>query len=309
MTTDPDGFMKSGLHVTHHASAAALLERARDTLEVAEAENGLLLGILAAPPPVVERGDAALWMSVDAGPACEGVALRTPPHNLLLSRTSPAPLEALVHELAARATREEIALPGVSGPRETAHTFADSWARATGATSATTMRQGLYELTRVIMPLALPPGALRVARPDEADQLAEWMTGFARDAQLPLSEHATLRRSVAARIAAGALFVWDDAGEARSMAALQGRTRRGIRVSMVYTPVELRGRGYATACVAAVSALALASGRRFCTLYTDLTNPTSNAIYQRVGYRLIGESAMIAFASAASAPCRANTEA
>jgi predicted GNAT family acetyltransferase len=79
------------------------------------------------------------------------------------------------------------------------------------------------------------------------------------------------------------------------MTSLQGATRHGIRVSFVYTPPELRGRGYASACVAAVSGRALASGKSFCTLYTDLANPTSNSIYQRVGYRRIGEAAMIAF--------------
>lgn len=82
------------------------------------------------------------------------------------------------------------------------------------------------------------------------------------------------------------------------VASLQGATRHGIRVGFVYTPPGLRGRGYASACVAAVSERALASGKRFCTLYTDLANPTSNAIYQRLGYRRIGESVMIAFGPA-----------
>ena len=77
--------------------------------------------------------------------------------------------------------------------------------------------------------------------------------------------------------------------------------RRGVRVSMVYTPAEMRGHGYASACVAAVRERALASGRSFCRLYTDLTNPTSNAISQRIGNRLIGESTMIAFSSAGDA--------
>ena len=36
-------------------------------------------------------------------------------------------------------------------------------------------------------------------------------------------------------------------------------------------------------------------GRRFCFLYTDLANPTSNAIYERIGYVRICDSAEIAF--------------
>jgi predicted GNAT family acetyltransferase len=69
------------------------------------------------------------------------------------------------------------------------------------------------------------------------------------------------------------------------MAAHTGPTPNGVRVGAVYTPPELRGRGYASACTAAVTQRLLADGRRFCFLFTDLSNPTSNSIYQKIGYR------------------------
>lgn len=52
----------------------------------------------------------------------------------------------------------------------------------------------------------------------------------------------------------------------------------------MYTPPEARGRGYATSLTAAASADQLERGRRFCFLFTDLANPTSNAICQSIGY-------------------------
>ena len=61
------------------------------------------------------------------------------------------------------------------------------------------------------------------------------------------------------------------------------------RVQLVFTPPELRGHGFASACVAVVTARELAAGRTPM-LYTDLTNPTSNAIYQRIGYRWVTEA-------------------
>ena len=134
-----------------------------------------------------------------------------------------------------------------------------------------------------------------MARVDDAELVASWMAGFAVDARLPAHEHEPLRNSAAARVARGGVFMWEHDGAPVSVAMLQGATRHGIRVSFVYTPPELRGRGYASTCVAAVSERALASGKRFCTLYTDLANPTSNAIYQRVGYRRLGESVLFAF--------------
>lgn len=157
------------------------------------------------------------------------------------------------------------------------------------------MQQGLYDLTRVVPPDPLTPGALRVAGADDVDLVATWFGGAALDMRLPSHEHEALRKSAAGRVAGGGLFVWEHGGVPVSMASLQGATRHGIRVSFVYTPPDLRGRGYASACVAAVSERALAAGKRFCTLYTDLANPTSNAIYQRVGYKRIGDAVMIAF--------------
>jgi predicted GNAT family acetyltransferase len=66
----------------------------------------------------------------------------------------------------------------------------------------------------------------------------------------------------------------------------------------VYTPPEWRGKGYASACVAALSQLCLDSGYQFCMLYTDLANPTSNSIYQKIGYQPIGESREYRFGDA-----------
>jgi hypothetical protein len=78
-----------------------------------------------------------------------------------------------------------------------------------------------------------------------------------------------------------------------TIAALARSTRRGVTVNAVYTPPEQRGRGHASALVAALSEEGLRRGKEFCVLYTDLANPTSNAIYQRIGYRPIARSKML----------------
>ena len=71
---------------------------------------------------------------------------------------------------------------------------------------------------------------------------------------------------------------------------MNGPTPNGIRVGYVYTPPGQRGRGYASALVAHVSQAQLDAGKRLCFLYTDMTNPTSNYIYQKLGYRRVAES-------------------
>jgi predicted GNAT family acetyltransferase len=85
------------------------------------------------------------------------------------------------------------------------------------------------------------------------------------------------------RIRAGSLFLWEHE-QPVSMAGWAGRTERGVRVNFVYTPPEHRYNGYATACVAALTRRLLHEGQTFCCLFADLSNPTANAIYQRIGY-------------------------
>jgi predicted GNAT family acetyltransferase len=93
----------------------------------------------------------------------------------------------------------------------------------------------------------------------------------------------------------GGFELWEDGGEVVSLSGWGGPTPNGIRIGPVYTPPELRGRGYATSLVAELSQALLDAGRRFCFLYTDLANPTSNAIYERIGYVRVCEAAMVAF--------------
>ena len=83
-----------------------------------------------------------------------------------------------------------------------------------------------------------------------------------------------------------------------SLAGFGGPTPNGIRIGPVYTPPDLRGRGYGTAVTAEVSRLLLDRGHRFCFLYTDLANPTSNAIYMRIGYEPVCDSREVAFVPA-----------
>jgi len=80
-----------------------------------------------------------------------------------------------------------------------------------------------------------------------------------------------------------------------SMASFGGVTPNGVRIGPVYTPPELRGRGYASALVAGTSQQLLDGGKRFCFLFTDLANPTSNGVYQRLGYRPVEDRVVMEF--------------
>jgi predicted GNAT family acetyltransferase len=79
------------------------------------------------------------------------------------------------------------------------------------------------------------------------------------------------------------------------MAATTRDSGTGCAINTVYTPPRFRRSGYATAVVAALSGRLLEAGRRFCCLYTDTANPTSNSVYAKIGYRPIRDDVQIAF--------------
>jgi uncharacterized protein len=134
----------------------------------------------------------------------------------------------------------------------------------------------------VVPPARPAPGRLRVAEPEDRALLEQWIHAFSIEAGMPTHR---IERLAGDWIRARVIFLWEDDAEPCSMAGWVARTPNGVRVGYVYTPPEVRGRGYASAAVAEVSQRALDDGRHFCFLYTDLANPTSNAIYQRIGYR------------------------
>jgi predicted GNAT family acetyltransferase len=99
---------------------------------------------------------------------------------------------------------------------------------------------------------------------------------------------------VQVRITDQTFFLWEDSKPV-ALAGITRPTPEGMGVGPVYTPPERRGRGYATSLVAQISQQLLASGRQFCTLFTDLANPTSNSIYQKIGYRPVGDYTVYRF--------------
>jgi predicted GNAT family acetyltransferase len=176
--------------------------------------------------------------------------------------------------------------------------FVAAWTSARGLDAELAVRQGIYEAREVLRAPA-SPGAARPATPDDRDLVVGWMRSFAREA-LPHEQETDrqirlIEARLEARDAAG-LWLWEDGGAPVSMSGYGGETPSGIRVGPVYTPPEHRGRGYATSLVAEQSRWLLSTGRRFCFLYTDLDNATSNALYRRIGYRMIAESGEVRFA-------------
>ena len=249
-------------------------------LEAREAEHNLIFGISAyVRDQPTAFGDRPPWFAaVLTGGRVVAAAMRTPPHNLILSEIDdPTAIDLLV------ADRLDDDLPGVLGPVEHSRTFAQRWAAATGQGWRPRISERIFRLREVIMPPPVP-GGLRAATPDDRSLIVDWIHAFMVEAMGEVDADEVARTSDRWIEARGrTLYLWDD-GDTVSLCGVGGTTPHGIRIGPVYTPPGARRKGYASRLVAEASQLQLDAGRRFCFLFTDLANRTSNHIYQSIGY-------------------------
>lgn len=279
--------------------------RLTDDVEVYAARAGSLL---AAEPvvnnvalTVIEEARAGRYAEAvfawveDPGGAVVGAASHTPPFRLLLPIMPGAAVDALCDRLLEVGHRA----PGVSGPVEQTGRFADRWSAASGVRVRLKTAERLYRLDRLTPPTGVP-GQLRRAGSADLTLVADWITGFSRDAGLdpPLDAQLDASRGVGD----GQVSLWEVGGRVVSMAAHSYPVAGVVRIRMVFTPPELRGRGYAGAAVAELSRRLLHAGNRECMLYTDLANPTSNSVYQRIGFRPVLDAQELTFEQIPVAP-------
>jgi predicted GNAT family acetyltransferase len=284
---------------SEHKEAESFLAKARPALERQECVHGLMLGVclrLVREPNAYGSQPYLATVESDAGLLV--AAVMTPPYKLQIYSEDDREMTGL--GLVADALwRGKWPVPGVMAREVTAEEFASIWRHRTGVSTRTGMRQGIYELRQVIHP-QYPSGEFRQADPGDMELVRQWASGFHDDIFGKEHPERTIKSGEEA-VKNGHLFLWVD-GEPKSMAGRTRPTPHGEAISFVYTPPSQRRKGYATAVVAQLSQKILDYGRQFCTLYTDLGNPTSNRIYQRIGYQQIADVVDIHFESTNNDP-------
>jgi RimJ/RimL family protein N-acetyltransferase len=245
------------------------VEHHRPALERDEVRHNVILSILDRlaldPPPNLRR-----W-SLGASGAC---AAQSPGYPVVLGELTQAQCRALAEE-----TRD-LDYPGVVGPEQTAPWFAE---RATEL--GLTFLEPIPQQIQVLREKPNYPGAAghaRVISPPDIERFADWTTAFMREA---VPHDPPPGRERLAQIAAeGRHQFWIVDGEPAAMAGIVRRTRHVAAIAGVYTPLSLRGRGYAGSVTAAVVQRIFAEGKTAACLYTDLRNPASNRCYAKIGF-------------------------
>jgi GNAT superfamily N-acetyltransferase len=284
--------------------AAGFLAAAGDYLRSERARNTVLLTVTEqfrvnpgryAPSHDASRGVAAAplfgWWTAPGGEVA-GAFLHTPPHPLLLTAVATRAAEELA------ATLDGRPLAAVNGYAEAAEAFAARWCEATGQPAAVHRRMRLYRLDELAWPDPAPDGAPRDGTDADVPLLNDWFAAFGREVAEEDDEE-EVAAAVRDKLSHGGVLVWEAGGAPVSIACVTRQVVGMIRIGPVYTPPECRGHGYASAVTAAVSKRALDAGADEVLLYTDLANPVSNSIYQRIGYRPVEDRAVLLLPSGA----------
>ncbi|TDP89080.1 GNAT family N-acetyltransferase [Labedaea rhizosphaerae] len=247
----------------------------------------VLSGLLTEPDPTAKP---PLLVTFEDNGTTVGAAFCTPPWPISVSGmpdVAAPELVALVRELGFPVT-------GVTGPLEATEQVSKEWQVVTGAEVSLGFKLRLYRLDELTPPEVA--GTARVATDDDIPLLARWRLAFGQDTgHMPEEDHADIvRRSMAL---GNGTVLWEVDGTAVSYASATKPVEGMSRIGPVYTPVEHRGHGYGSAVTAAVTQWALDRGAEHVVLFTDLANPTSNSIYQRIGFRPHSDAADYRFKS------------
>ena len=280
------------LKVIQYEQASEFLEKCGDLLMQHEAENNLIIGLanrLKHNPSAYSS--TPFFATVEEENKIILAALMTPPHNILLSNFTDEAINGL-QGLSDYLWQSGIFVNGVNSVKKIAKQFSSLWADRATLTSKIKMEEMIYRLDRVIAP-QIPEGIFRKANKADFQLLSNWMPAFHMEAlnePLPPEEINHLKE----RIHSQSVYVWVTK-EIVSVAMKTRETPNGATIGFVYTPTELRGKGYAKAVVASLSQHLLDNGFQFCALYTNLANITSNFIYQKIGFVPIIEAVDIRF--------------
>lgn len=275
-------------HVRPVTDASAAIERAADLVDANPVAYSVFSTVAASLVQEPTRFTDPRWWAVEdpsGQPAL--IAMQTPPHPLHLPQHVPGAAAALAGHLLATGAR----VSGVNGPRAAVEEFVDRYLPAARVRVRGREGIGVYDLpVRAHLPWPVE-GGMRIADESDVALVASWVSAFMLETGDGLNDpEATARR----QIGIGKVSLWVVDGRAVAMCWASDAFGGVVRVSGVYTPRSERGHGYASAVVAATSRREQDAGH-ICMLYTQLANPTSNKIYQALGYRYLGDDLRLTF--------------
>ena len=269
------------MEIKNPKDAYSFLKICQKALEENEVNSNLILGISNVLAKNKEAyGKENAFYSIAYNNEISLIGLMTPQKNLLLYEyrdLNNDVMELFTNNLYSRYSN----IPGVTGEADVVKSFIEKWTKLTNCNYRIERNLRIYKLTAV-KNYSKPNGIFRSAGKGDVEIIMRFISEFFDEIKEP-ENNERVREIIEEGMENKEIFVWED-NSIVSLARKHRPTKHGMAVSCVYTLVEYRSKGYATAVVAELSRNILDSGKSFCTLFTDLSNPTSNSIYQKIGY-------------------------
>lgn len=268
--------------INEYKSPHSFLEYNEQFLEKRELENNLILGICNGFVNKAEVQDGCVFINAVEGNNVKAVSIKTAAKAIIAGETNN---NIYIKELADYYLENNIDLKGVFGEDFYVNEFSNFY----GKQPHVDMTLIVHQLTTVNK-LPAAAGKFEMADSNDVDLVAGWSLTF-EDEKNPAVRNSKeqVLKTTQAKIALGNIFKWTDKGNTVCIAAINRKTKNAGIIGLVYTPDEYRGNGYATSHVQKLSEYILQNGFKYCGLFTDKANPTSNSIYKKIGYKPITE--------------------
>lgn len=278
----------NNIKIIKHYSIENFLLMNEEILLIRESFYNLMLGLAYGLRDKKIESSDPLYYSIEVNGKVAGCALRSNHDKpFIVTEISNELIDLLIKDLISN----NIELAAIVGPEEPTTYFKDQWTNIKDLDFKLNIHLGVYECSQIIFPKLLTGELVEAALVDEV-LVKKYLIGFWQDCfpnQVLVNEN--IEKLMSQLLKNKSLFFLKNTNnEIVSMAANSRSTLNSGTISLVYTPPEQRGFGYGSTVVALVSERIMKNGKKFTNLFTDLTNPTSNSIYQKIGYVKIGQN-------------------
>lgn len=273
------------MEVRRYLSAAEFLDATKDFRSLDPVRTGLITSIATSVANGSRTYEDYFWWSASQDNRVVGLAIRTVPYGYVFSPMGADASEALFSFISVEDSRAY----EFAGPKD----VIEFLVQISGKAVTESEGELIYECKNLIP--AIPIGEIRAASESNFDLIFNWMKALMTTTGLRSYD---LESVVRTALSAGRYYLLISQGMPVCMGGHSDiQTFEGFsigRVGPIYTPDEFRKKGYASALTSEITKTLISRGA-LPTLYTQAANPTSNKIYQEIGYTLVDENRRVVF--------------
>lgn len=211
-------------------------------------------------------------------------------NSLKIYAVSQGNIEEAAVSLADYLNKNHIILSNIIAKNDICQSFMEQYKKNINCTFVEKLGMNIMEL-RMVNEIKPAEGKYRLALPEEAKLVAQWMIEFQMEALASEMDYEAALQKANTLIEKSKIYFYENTEKkVVSMAVVARKLAHGVTITYIFTPEENRGKGYAATNIYYLSKELLEQGNEFCTLFVDKKNPLSIRAYEKVGYKVMEEN-------------------